>query len=402
MEESKGRKIYKVVMIIVITAVITAMLTTVLIYKFGLEGSTLASTSDSSNIAVTLANFRSIIDKYYLGEVNDEELMQSAIKGYIAGLGDEYSEYFTKEEMEEYTESTLGNFVGIGIYMVQDTEKNAIRVLSPIIDTPAYKAGILPGDIITKIDGTSYTGEQMTEAANKIKGEVGTTVKLEILRDNETKEFEITRENIKVYHIKSEMLDNQIGYLKISTFDEGCAEEFKTKYEELANQGAKALIIDLRNNGGGIVDEALDIADYMTDKGSTLLITMDKDGDEEVRKAKEDKLITMPIVILTNGNTASSSEILAGALKDNGVCKIVGTKTYGKGVIQELMTLKDGSGLKLTTNEYYTPNRNKINKVGIEPDEVIELPEEYKNELVVPEEQDTQLQKAIELVQEQE
>lgn len=400
MEENRGQKIYKIIMLIIITALITAMITTIVIYQFGFGSSQLTTTSDNTNLTVTLANFKKIIDKYYLGDVNEEELKEGAIKGYIAGLGDEYSEYFTKEEMEDYTETTLGNFVGIGVYMTKDTEKNAIRVLAPIMDTPADKAGILPGDIITKVDGVSYNGDQMTEASNKIKGEVGTTVKLEILRDGETKEFEVTRENIKVYHIESKMLENQIGYLRISTFDEGCAEEFKTKYEELASQGAKSLIIDLRNNGGGIVDEALEIADYMTDKGSTLLITMDKNGKEEIRKAKQDKLITMPVVVLTNENTASSSEILAGALKDNGVCKIVGTKTYGKGVIQELMTLQDGSGLKLTTNEYYTPNRNKINKVGIEPDEVVELPEEYKNELVVPEEQDIQLKRAIELVKE--
>lgn len=400
MEENRGQKIYKIIMLVIITALITAMITTIVIYQFGFGSSQLTTTSDNTNLTVTLANFKKIIDKYYLGDVNEEELKEGAIKGYIAGLGDEYSEYFTKEEMEDYTETTLGNFVGIGVYMTKDTEKNAIRVLAPIMDTPADKAGILPGDIITKVDGVSYNGDQMTEASNKIKGEVGTTVKLEILRDGETKEFEVTRENIKVYHIESKMLENQIGYLRISTFDEGCAEEFKTKYEELASQGAKSLIIDLRNNGGGIVDEALEIADYMTDKGSTLLITMDKNGKEEIRKAKQDKLITMPVVVLTNENTASSSEILAGALKDNGVCKIVGTKTYGKGVIQELMTLQDGSGLKLTTNEYYTPNRNKINKVGIEPDEVVELPEEYKNELVVPEEQDIQLKRAIELVKE--
>lgn len=186
--------------------------------------------------------------------------------------------------------------------------------------------------------------------------------------------------------------------MKISTFDEGCSEEFKQKYDELKKQNIQSLIIDLRNNGGGIVDEALEIADYMTDKNATLLITKDKNDKEEIKKAKQSKYIDMNIIILTNENTASASEILAGAVKDNNVAKLVGTKTYGKGVIQELLTLNDGSGLKITTNEYYTPNRSKINKVGIEPDEKVELPEEYQKIIDIPEENDTQLQKAVELL----
>ena len=300
--------------------------------------------------------------------------------------------------METYLEDTLGNFVGIGIYMVKDENTNTIKVLAPIEGSPAEKAGVLPGDTIVSIDGTQYSGDQMSVAANKIKGEEGSTVKLQILRDNQTLDFEIKRENIKVNPVDGKVLENNIGYIQFSSFDEGTAEDFKAKYEELKNQGINSLIIDLRNNGGGIVDEALQIANYILDKDSVVLYEVDKNNKEDVKKTTDDPIINVPIILLTNENTASASEILAGALKDAGKAKIVGTKTYGKGVIQQVMTLKDGSGLKITTEKYLTPNRSEINKIGIEPDEKVELPDSLKNQLVIDEKEDTQLQKAIEML----
>ena len=291
-----------------------------------------------------------------------------------------------------------GNFVGIGIYMVKDTEANKIMVLSPIKGSPAEKAGILPGDLIVSVDGVQYTAEEMSVASNKIKGEEGTNVKIEILRGTETKSFELKRENIKVNPVEGKVLQNNIGYIEFSSFDEGTANEFKAKFEELSKQGIKSLIIDLRNNGGGIVDEALEIADYILAKDDVILYEVDKNNKEKIEKAKNDPIINMPIVVLTNENTASSSEILAGALKDHNKAKIVGKKTYGKGVIQQLLTLPDGSGLKITAEEYLTPNKTKINKIGIEPDEKVELPDTVKNVLTIEEKDDTQLQKAIEIL----
>ncbi|MCI8352563.1 MAG: S41 family peptidase [Clostridia bacterium] len=293
----------------------------------------------------------------------------------------------------------MGNYTGIGIYLTKDIERNVILIISPIKDSPAYKAGILPGDIITKIDGESYTGEQLTEASNKIKGEAGTVVKLEIVRNSQIKEIEVKREHIKINHVEAKVINNTtIGYIEFNSFDEGCAEEFKEKLEELKQKNITSLIIDIRNNGGGLVNEALDIADFIVDKDATLLITTDKNGKEEISKAKNDTIINVPIIVLTNKSTASASEILAGALRDNGKAKIVGEETYGKGVIQELLTLTDGSGLKITTNEYYTPNRNKINKVGITPDVEVSLAEETKEQLDIEEAKDSQLQKAIEML----
>lgn len=402
MEENKKQKIYKIIMLIFVTALVTALITSVIVYNYAISGSLVKyinSSSETSDIEKSINKIKKIIDEHYLGDVDESKLKDGALKGYVEAVGDEYTEYYTKEEMDSFEEDTLGNFTGIGIYMVKDSENNVIKVLTPIDGTPAYNAGIQPGDIISKVDGVEYTGEQMTEAANKIKGEVGTTVKLGIIRGTENLEIEIKRENIKINHVESKTLNNNVGYLKLSTFDEGCADEFKQKYDEInANQNIKALILDLRNNGGGLVEEALNIADYFTDKDSKLLITVDKKEKEEIRKAKQSKYIKVPVVVLINENTASASEILAGALRDNGIAKIVGTKSYGKGVIQEVLTLQDGTGIKITTNEYFTPNKTKINKVGIEPDETVNLPETVKNVLTVEEKDDTQLQKAQELL----
>ena len=193
-------------------------------------------------------------------------------------------------------------------------------------------------------------------------------------------------------------MENNIGYIQITSFDEETAKSFKLKFEELKKQGITSLIIDLRNNGGGLVDETLKIADYIVPKGKELLVTIDKDKNEKIEKAEKDVMIDMPIVVLVNKSSASASEILAGALKDLKEATIVGTNTYGKGVIQELLTFKDGSGLKVTVQEYYTPNRNKINGVGIQPDVVVELPQGVESSYNLEEKDDTQLQKAIEIL----
>ncbi len=389
---SKSFYVKSILVTIVITALIASMVTIIVINNTG-------SSNLIENIETKLKNIQGIIDSDYLGKIDENTVLDSTIKGYVSGLGDEYSEYFTKEELEEYKSDNIeGAYVGIGVYIIQDTEKNAIRVIAPIEGSPAEEAGIKPGDYIVKVDGEEVTGENITEATNKMKGKEGTKVKIQILRDDQTIDMEVERKNVKINHVESEVLEDNIGYLKISTFDEGCSKEFEQKLQDLQNKNIKSLIIDLRNNGGGIVDEALAIADLFTDKDVTLLITKDKNGNEEIRKSQSDKKVDLPVVVLTNENTASASELLVGVLKDYNIAKSVGTVTFGKGVIQELLTLPDESGLKITTNEYYTPKGSKINKIGIEPDEKVELPDEYKNVLDVPKDKDTQLNKAIELL----
>lgn len=402
MEENKKYKVYKIIMLVILVAFITFMVTSIGMYSYfanGMENGKvlISNTGKEQEISTQLSKYKTLIDKYFLGEVDENKLEEGAIKGYIEALDDPYTEYISKEDMEDYLADIMGNFVGIGIYMVRDTEKNQIVVL-PIKNSPAEKAGIKPGDIIQEVDGVVYAGDQMSVVATKIKGEEGSQVNLKILRESETLQFTIKRETIKVNQVEGKVLENKVGYIAFTSFDETTAKDFKAKWEELQKQNVNSLIIDLRNNGGGLVDQALEIADYMTDKDAVLLYEVDKNNKEKVEKSKNDAIINLPIIILTNENTASASEILAGALKDLGKAKIVGTKSYGKGVIQELLTLKDGSGLKITSEEYQTPNRNKINKVGIEPDVTVELPETVTNILNVKESEDTQLQKAIELL----
>ena len=391
MNKEKTQRIYKIIMLIALVAFITFIITTVFLYNTNLDNTKYVLVSNNDNtIAGELARFRTIIDEYYLGEVDENKLKESAIKGYVEGLGDEYSEYITKEEYEEYEINIMGNYVGIGIYMSAYKDSDEIVVLSTIEDSPAESAGILTGDIILKVDGIEYDGEHLDEASAAIKGEEGTKVKIEIKRNEQIMELEIERKKVIVNPVKSEVKENNIGYIKLTSFDEETSKIFKEKYEELQKQNIQSLIIDLRDNGGGIVQEALTIADYMLEKDSKMLITVNKKENEVIETAKTDPIITIPVVLLVNENSASASEILAGALKDNNRAKIVGTKTYGKGVIQELLRLKDGSAIKLTTEEYYTPNRTKINKVGIEPDELVENKKDEQTDL--------QLQKAIEMV----
>ena len=401
----KTYKAYKIVMLVVLTAFITFLITSIAMYNYlnGIQGiridfSDFKNTSSDDSIDSSIKKYRALIDQYYLGDIDENALKEGAIKGYIDALDDPYTEFISAEDMKDYTEGLLGNFVGIGIYMVQDKEVDRIQVLSPIKNTPAEKAGIQPGDYIVKVDDVEYKGSEMSKAADLIKGEEGTTVKLTILRGTETKEYEIKRERIVTNPVTSKVLSNNIGYIELTSFDEDTAKQFKDEFDKINGQNIKSLIIDLRNNGGGIVDVATEIADYIADKDSTLLITTNKQQKEEVTKSKHNPIINMPIVVLVNENSASASEILAGALKDLNKATLVGRKTYGKGVIQGVMTLSDGSGLKITTQEYMTPNREKINKKGIEPNEEVKLPDTVKNVMNVKEEEDTQLKKAIELL----
>lgn len=399
MEKEKKNKVYKIVMLVILSVFITFMITSISLYTYFTKNPiSVSAKSNSKDISNKLNQYRKIIDKYYLGDVDETKLEEGVIKGYIEGLDDPYTEYISKEDMESYLDDTMGNFVGIGIYMIKNTKYDKIQVLSTIKGSPAENAGIQAGDLIVSVDGVEYKADDMTAVSNKIKGEEGTKVTIELLRGSENIKYELTRSKVKVNQVEGKVLSNDIGYIKFTSFDETTAEDFKKQYQELAKKNIKSLIIDLRNNGGGIVDQALEIADYIADKDSVLLYEVDKNNKETVRKAKTDPIINMPIVILTNENTASASEILAGALKDLGKAKTVGTTTYGKGVIQQILRLNDGSGLKITIEEYQTPNKNKINKVGIEPDEKVELPDSVESIFTIKESEDTQLQKAIDML----
>lgn len=396
MNSEKAQKVYRIVMLIIITALVSSLITAIVVTEKLTSSSSIESIvkgDGTTGLETRLAYIRTLLEESYMGELDDEQMIETAVKGYVAGVGDEYTVYYTKEEMDAQYDEAMGNYVGIGIYMVVNYEKGTIEVVEPMENSPALEAGMQEGDMIISVNGKELTADNVRELSNEIKGEEGTTVKLGIKRGEETFEVDVERKRIEVSHIDAKMLENDIAYIQVLDFDGGTAKEFKENYENLKNDGATSLIIDIRGNGGGVVDEAIDMLEMICDKNSTLLIETDKNGNEEIIKSNENPTIDMPIVVLVNENSASASEIFAGALKDNGKATIIGTKTFGKGVIQTLLRLSDGSGLKMTTEEYCTPNRNKINKIGIEPNITVELPEDIEE---VTEENDTQLQRAIE------
>lgn len=402
--EGTAQRIYRVIMLVVLTAFITFMITSLSLYTYFTKNPayTLITgenvSTETSSLDSYLSKIKSVIEKNYLwkDKIDDQKLKDGAIEGYVNGLGDKYTEYIPASEMKEFTENINGSFVGIGIYMIADEDSGRVIVYYPIPESPAEKAGIKPGDAIISVNGVEYTSDDFNKIADYIKGEVGTKVKLVIERDGEKLDFEITRQKIEVNPISSKILKENIGYINLPSFDSDSSKRLKEKIDDLVSKGAKSLILDLRNNGGGIVDEATNIADYFLDKGKTIMTTKDNKGKEEIEKTKTKIVYEMPLVILTNENTASASEILTAALKDNERAKVIGIKTYGKGVIQAVLNLSDGSGIKITTAEYFTPNGTEINKKGITPDIEVKLSDTVKNIYAVKENDDTQLNKAIE------
>lgn len=416
MKEKNKNSFLKNFMLVIITALITCILTTIVVYNAAIAPKTIQSDNIISNIAngiitslkgkeeqVSLeqktSDIKKKLEEIYIGDIDEKKMIDGALEGYVAALGDEYTEYLTEEEVTSIMEDVNGAYVGVGLYITQNVESNEILVIGVIEDSPANKAGILVGDVVKKVDDTEYTGEQLTQASNKMKGVEGTKVKVTVKRNDKEIDFDITREKIKFKCVKSEKLENNVGYIKISSFDGGCASDFKKAYKELETQGIQSLVIDLRNNGGGLVDESLKIAELIVPKGSKMLITKDKNENEDISVSKKDPIIKMPIAILVNGYTASASEILTAAIRENTDVKVVGTQTYGKGIIQGIFMFNDQkTGMKITMQEYFTPNHNKLHKIGIKPDIELELPEEWKGHLNVDRNADNQLNKALEIL----
>jgi len=398
MDFEKKNNIYKTVMTILITAMLTFLITAICYSNYYTNTGSGLSKVLSKQITVDLDDFEDKIklvkiylEKYYLGEINNSDMLEGAIKGYVEGLGDPYTEYLTADEYDELMTSINGNFVGIGVYMTQNKE-GQICVLAPIDGSPAEKAGIESGDIILYANDEDLTGMEIDLAVSKIKGEEGTTVELEILRGAKTFKVTVERKTVEIPDVESEMLEGNIGYINLLTFDEECTIEFLDHYNKLKEQGMKSLIIDVRDNGGGLVSEVLTLADIILPKDQTIMRCIDKEKEETIYKSKIKPLITdIEIVVLINEYSASASEILAGALQDNKAATIVGTTTYGKGVMQELKPISTGA-LKITIEEFRTPNGNIINEKGISPD--IEVEEDLSEEST----EDVQLQKAIEIL----
>ncbi|EGD46425.1 carboxyl-terminal protease [Ruminiclostridium papyrosolvens DSM 2782] len=347
---------------------------------------------------------RSILQKAYYENVDTNKLVEGAISGMTDSLNDPYTVYYNKKQMKWFTglqNNTENEYVGVGLPIMLD-KNGVVTVLEPYDNSPAKAAGIKQGDKILKIDGKDITGiKDETLIASMIKGPENTETILTILRESEssTKDIPVMRKKIKaLVNIRSEMLDGNIAYIKLKMFDKNISKNFISQLNTLVKQGAKGLIIDVRDNPGGLYDEVVSLADRLLPEG-TIVFTKDKNGKKNVQPSDATEL-NMPIAVLTNGNSASASEILAGAIKDFKKGTLIGTKTFGKGLVQTTYSFKDGTGLKVTIARYYTPSGVCIQGQGIKPDIEINLPDKYKDTDVatIPKEDDLQLQKAIEVI----
>ena len=341
-----------------------------------------------------------LINAYYLDEIDGQQVEDTMYTGMVAGLDDPYSVYYSKEELESMEEATAGEYSGIGATLSQDPETKEISVVSCFTGTPAEEAGLLPGDVITGWNGSSVSDMELSELVSKIKTDPDEHLTLSIERDGEELEVELTRRAVKIPTVEYEMLEDQIGYIRLLEFDEVTAQQFEDAMSDLESQGMEKLIIDVRNNPGGVLQTVCDMLDQLLPEGM-IVYTEDKNGKRTEYTSNEEHQFTKPLAVLVNGNSASASEIFAGAVQDYGIGTIVGTTTFGKGIVQKIFYLSDGTGLKLTVAKYYTPKGHDIHKKGIRPDVEVELDEVLQNQSSISHEEDNQLQKAISVLQEQ-
>ena len=348
----------------------------------------------SSDTETKLSYLKKLIDETYLHDVKEKDLNEGIYKGYIEGLGDQYSAYYDKKETKELTESLDGSFSGIGAVMTQDASSGVITITRVYDDSPAKKAGIKAGDVLYRVEEKTVTGKDLDKVVSWIKGKKGTKVNLTLLRGTNSDKIKVTatRDVINVETVKYKVLENQIGYISISEFDSVTGAQFAKALKQLQKKKIEGLVVDLRNNPGGSLSTVCDILDSILPKG-LIVYTKDKNGKKEEYTSDEKHRLTLPMSVLVNGQSASASEIFAGAVQDYGKAEIVGTQTYGKGVVQNLFDLKDGTCVKLTTSEYFTPKGRNIDGKGITPDVKIE----YKYNAKDPK-ADNQLDKAVSVV----
>lgn len=365
------------------------------------SGSFGGSSGDLSDVNEKIDYINGLIDqKFYFDVADDEEREEYLYKGLLESLDDPYSVYYTADEYEDMMTTSTGSYEGIGVSIQQDPETKILTIIRVFKESGAEEAGVLPNDIIMSVNGRELNGEDVSEVVSWIRGEPGTTVDITFYRPSTKEELPMTIERRKIDNstVTYSMKENRIGYIEVTDFYEATSEQFSMAIDDLLAQGMTGLIIDLRNNPGGYVRTAVEMCDRILADG-LIVYTEDRDGNILEQYSTTDNVsLDIPIVVLVNGNSASASEIFAGCMKDYGKATLVGTVTYGKGIVQQVIPLEDGSAVKLTIAKYFTPNGNDIHKVGIEPDVIVELPDDLKNQSVVPEDQDTQLQKAMELL----
>ncbi len=355
---------------------------------------------DLSQVKRKTGEIEALINAYYLDEIDAQQIEDTLYTGMVAGLDDPYSVYYTQEQLESMEEATSGEYSGIGATLSQDPDTKEISVVSCFEGTPAEEAGLLPGDVITGWNGNPVSDMELSELVSKIKTDPDEHLTLSIERDGEELEVELTRRAVEVPTVEYEMLGDQIGYIRLLEFDEVTAQQFEEAMSDLESQGMEKLIIDVRNNPGGVLQTVCDMLDQFLPEG-LIVYTEDKNGKRTEYTSDEEHQFTKPLAVLVNGNSASASEIFAGAIQDYGIGTIVGTTTFGKGIVQKIFYLSDGTGLKLTMAKYYTPKGHDIHKKGIQPDVEVELDEDLQNQSSISHEEDNQLKKAISVLQEQ-
>ena len=345
----------------------------------------------SSEALAKLDRIKTIIDQYYLYDVDEEALVDGIYKGMVSALGDPYSAYYTEEEFASQMEDNEGVYVGIGVKVQQDVNTGYIKVVQVFRNGPAEEAGIQVYDYLVEADGTDFYNMDINTAVTYIRGEENTTVHLKWYRGGEYLEGDVERRQVESETVVYEMLEDGIGYLQLTEFSDITVEQTKNALEDLKSQGMEGLILDLRDNPGGLLTSVVSIADEFAPQGVVTTIK-EKDGTEEVYETEDDEYLNLPLVVLVNGNSASASEILTGVIRDYQVGTIVGTKTFGKGIVQQTFSLGDDTALKVTMADYYTPNGESIHQVGITPDVVVEKDDNTET--------DNQLEKALEVLKE--
>lgn len=340
-----------------------------------------------------------IVDDEFTGEV-DKELMEADMyKGMMVSLGDPYSAYYTKEEYEELNTETTGLYKGIGVVMQMQVDTGMVKLVRCYEDAPGAKAGLLPDDILVKVNGEEVVGMELSEVVEKVKTSEDEIAHLTVAREGEKDylDFDVPLEKVNIPVVEHKMLEDNIGYISLYEFTKQTESQYLEAFEDLKNQGMQRLIIDVRNNPGGLLESVSNILNDILPEG-LIVYTEDKDGKREEIHSDGKNELDIPLVVLVNGNSASASEIFAGAIQDYGVGTIVGTTTFGKGIVQSLIPLTDGSAVKTTTAKYYTPKGRCIHGIGIQPDIEVELSEELSKKTALTYEEDTQLQKAVEVV----
>lgn len=359
-----------------------------------------SSTSNSEELLddstkTKLELLEQLVDESYSGDIDMDDLQEGLYRGYIDGLGDKYSVYYDEDETKALMQSTSGEFGGIGALFSQDKDTKVITFLKVYEGSGAEEAGFKVDDILYKVDGKDISGEDLSEVVSKIRGDEGTTVELTVLRGDDGEEYTatVTRKIVQTDTVYHEMKEGKIGYIQVTEFDDVTTDQYKEALEDLENQGMKGLVVDLRNNPGGNVDTVTDMLDLMLPEGTTLSIK-DKQGKESVYESDDEHQFTKPLVVLVNENSASASEIFSGAIQTFGTGEVVGTTTYGKGVVQQIFDLKDGTSVKLTIAEYLIAGQFGINGKGVTPDVEVQYEKDAQNP-----DRDNQLEKALEEVE---